>query len=234
MNDEQAKKILALYRPGTPDKSDPLFQAAFELAKPPAQSRWQEPPNRDLSTWFQEHRASYLSIRGKFLMIPAPSALKDRILAEHKTPSRTIIPFRPATYWAMAAMIIVLLSLAMYFFHAHPGPDDFNTYRTRMARIALRPYSMDLESQELQSIHAYLSGRSAPSDYVLPDGMLKAQAVGCAVVQWQGEAVSMLCFRSAQPLPAGEKSDLWLFVRNTNSETLLYLQGRRPLSASRT
>ena len=73
-----------------------------------------------------------------------------------------------------------------------------------MARTAMQPYGMDLQSHDLQSINAFLAGRKAPTDYVLPEGMLKAQPVGCAALQWQGQPVSMICFHSGQPLPAGE------------------------------
>jgi len=35
---------------------------------------------------------------------------------------------------------------------------------------------------------------------------------GCAIEDWQGTKVSMVCFRTGKPLPPGEQSDLWLFV----------------------
>ena len=36
MNNEEARKILALYRPGTADQTDPSFKEALERAKPDA------------------------------------------------------------------------------------------------------------------------------------------------------------------------------------------------------
>ena len=35
---------------------------------------------------------------------------------------------------------------------------------------------------------------------------------GCAIENWQGAKVSMICFRTGKPLPPGQQSDLWLFV----------------------
>jgi hypothetical protein len=35
---------------------------------------------------------------------------------------------------------------------------------------------------------------------------------GCAIEDWQGAQVAMICFRTGKPLPPGEQSDLWLFV----------------------
>jgi hypothetical protein len=62
-----------------------------------------------------------------------------------------------------------------------------------------------------------LAGRKAPANYVLPQGVLKAQPVGCAILRWQGAPVSMICFHSGQPLPAGQKTDLWLFIIDQSS-----------------
>jgi hypothetical protein len=213
MNDEEAKKILALFRPGTADRSDPSFDEALERTKPqPPQEQGQGKPGSGLAGWFQEHRSSYLSIRAKFQKIPVPPALKDRILAECKTPATTIIPFRPAIFLRAAAVLALCLGLAALFWPSHGREDDFNTYRTRMARTALQPYGMEMQSQDLQSIKAYFGAHKAPVDYVLPDGVTKAQLVGCTVTHWQGQPVSMLCFRTGQPLAAGAQSDLWLFV----------------------
>src|SRR5271155_5279983 len=96
MNNDEAKKTLALYRPGTADRTDPSFTEALERAKPyPPLVRWQDSPDPELGHWFQKHCSSYLSIRGRFLNIPAPPALQDRILAEYKPHTASIIPFRP-------------------------------------------------------------------------------------------------------------------------------------------
>jgi hypothetical protein len=171
-----------------------------------------------LGRWFQEHCSSYLSIRTKFLNIPVPPALKDQILAEYQPPSTLIIPFRPMAIFCAAAVVALCLGfLTSLFWRSHGRQDDFNTYRNRMARTALQPYGMDLQSHDLQSINAFLAGRKAPANYVLPDGVLKAQPVGCAVLQWQGEPVSMICFHSGQPLAPGEKTDLWLFIIDQSS-----------------
>ena len=218
MNNEEARKILALYRPGTADQTDPSFKEALERAKPRCGAGGrQDKPEPELGRWFQEHCSSYLSIQAKFLKIPTPPGLKDRILAEVRTPVRKVVLFRPMDLLRAAAVLALCLSLAAWFWRSHGREDDFNTYRSRMARTAMQPYGMDLQSHDLQSINAFLAGRKAPTDYVLPEGMLKAQPVGCAALQWQGQPVSMICFHSGQPLPAGEKTDLWLFIVDQSS-----------------
>jgi hypothetical protein len=213
MNNVEAKKILALYRPGTADRTDPNFNEALERAKPHSPpGRWKDKPDPELVRWFHEHCSSYLSIRDRFHKIPVPPALKNQILSEFRAHSKSVIPFRPMAILCAAAVLMLCLSLAAWFWHPHGREDDFNTYRTRMARTALQLYAMNLQSHDLQSINAFLAGRKAPADYVLPEGVSKAQPVGCAVLHWQGEPVSMICFRSGQPLPPGGKTDLWLFI----------------------
>jgi len=218
MTNEETKKTLALFRPGTADRTDPSFTEALARVRPhPPVERWPEKPDPELAHWFHAHCASYLSVRSKFGKIPVPPGLKDQILAERKSNVVTTVAFRPAWLYQAAAVLVVCLGLAVLFWPGHGREDDFNIYRSRMARTALKPYSMDLESRDLHAINAYLAGRNAPIDYALPGGTRKAQAVGCAVLKWQGANVSMLCFQSGHSLPAGQASDLWLFVIDQTS-----------------
>jgi hypothetical protein len=213
MNNEEAKKILALYRLGTIDRNDASFKEALERVNPtPPQGPRQDAPDPDLVRWFLEHRLSYLSIRTKFLKIPVPPGLKDQILAEVGVPAKKVISFRPMVLLRAAAVLALCLSLAALFWQFHNREDDFKNYRSRMAWTAVQPYRMNLKSHDLQSINAFLAKRKAPTDNVLPEGVAKAQLVGCAVIRWQGQPVSMICFRSGQPLPAGAQTDLWLFI----------------------
>jgi hypothetical protein len=213
MNSDEAKKILALYRPATADRSDPDFDEALGRVKgPSAAANGHGAPDAELGLWFKEHCASHLSIRARFHEIPVPPGLKAQILAEVKAPAAKVIFLRPLALLRAAAVLALCLGAAALLWRHHSRGDDFNIYRSRMARVAMQPYGMDLRSHDLRSINGFLAGRKAPADYVLPEGVSKAQAVGCAVLRWQGRPVSMICFRSGQPLPAGEQTDLWLFI----------------------
>ena len=81
-----------------------------------------------------------------------------------------------------------------------------------MASVALRGYSMDLMTNNPASVRTYLAQYHAPADYVLPAPLEKTAVAGCAIQDWQGAKVSMVCFRTGKPLPPGQQSDLWLFV----------------------
>jgi hypothetical protein len=210
MNDEEAKKTLAMYRPGTADQDDPRFKEALERAKQ-SSPHGQGDADHELGRWFQEHCSSYLSVRKKFLDIPVPEGLKDKILREVTPPARNIIIFRPIVFLKAAAVLALCLGLVALYRHPQSREDEFSTYQSRMVRTALQLYGM-VPGRDLQTINMFLAGHKAPTDYVLPQGVSKAQPVGCAVLEWQGQPVSMLCFRSGQPLPPGRQSDLWLFV----------------------
>ena len=220
MTKDEAKKILALYRPGTADRNDPLFNAAAELAKSDAQEgETPQKPDPELSRWFQEHCASYNSIREKLLQIPVPPDLKEKILAGQAGAAKAkVIRFRPMILLQAAAAIVVLVGLTFLLIRLrHPDDNNFGTYRERMARIALQPYGMPLHTNSLQSIQSFLAGHKAPSDYVLPEGIAKAQAIGCAIERWQGAPVSLLCFNTGQTASPADKPDLWLFIANQTS-----------------
>jgi hypothetical protein len=205
MTSREAKQILALFRPGTADEADPYFVEARKL------------PNTDpeMARWFQTHCESYLALRRKFEAIPVPSGLKEQILSEHKT-DRSI--FR--AYWrpilALAAVVVVLLGIEIHSWRAHL-PDRYFAYRKRMIETALRSYSMDLLSGDAAQIREFLKSRNAPVDFSFPGGLKSAALVGCVVSSWQGNPVSMICYKSGRPLPAGDQSDLWLFVTDLKS-----------------
>jgi hypothetical protein len=81
-----------------------------------------------------------------------------------------------------------------------------------MVRTAVRAYGMDLETNNVAQIRAYLSQHQAHPDYELPTKLEQTETVGCGALSWQGKPVAMVCFRTGKPLPAGTKSDLFLFV----------------------
>jgi hypothetical protein len=111
--------------------------------------------------------------------------------------------------FAAAAIVMVAGLLVLW----HPAENnDLATYRGRMVRVALTGYSMDLETDDMVQVRDFLARQQSPSDYVLPAGLRNAVVTGCAVKRWEGRKVTMICFRTGQPLSPGEKSDLWLFV----------------------
>jgi hypothetical protein len=222
VNIKEAKEILVLYRPNTPDAQDSLFGNARRTAEADPETR----------RWFENHCASHLALREKLSQIPVPPGLKEQILSERKSrtpPSPK--PLHPAfrrhrTVLAAAAAALLLLTLLVWRFGTSAGTDQpgYRAYRNRMISTATKAYAMNLTTNDLDAVRAFLRNRRAPADYVLPPALQKAQAVGCAIVPWNGRPVSMICFDSGRPLRPGEKSDLWLFVTYNDDD------GQPPLS----
>ena len=202
MNRDEAKTILLLYRPGPADADDPQIAEALALAK-------RDP---ELARWLEEHCAAAgercARNSGKS---PRPPDLKEQIISEQAAREK-IIFWRRSAIFAVAAVIVALVALAPLWFPHQPNDDTLAIYRNRMASVALRGYGMDLATNNPVSVRAYLAQNRAPADYVLPAPLEKTAVTGCAIEDWQGAKVSMICFRTGRPLPPGQSSDLWLFV----------------------
>jgi hypothetical protein len=201
VNHDEAKTILLLYRPGTADAGDPEIARALELAR-------QDP---ELTRWLAEHCARQEALRAGFRQITAPAGLKEQIISEQAAQERTI-SWRQSAVLVAAAIVAALVVLAPLWFQHRGNEDTFAIYRIRMAGVALRGYTMDLATNNPAQVRAYLAQNHAPADYVLPAPLEKTAVTGCAIEDWQGAKVSMICFRTGRPLPPGEQSDLWLFV----------------------
>ena len=216
MNRDEAKTILLLYRPGTADADDPQIAGALGLAK-------QDP---ELTRWLAEHCARQEALRAGFRQITAPAGLKEQIISEQAAQEK-IIFWRPNAIFVAAAVVVALVVLAPLWFQHRGNEETFAIYRSRMVRVALQGYSMDLATNNPAQVRAYLAQNRAPADYVLPAPLEKTAVTGCAIEGWQGAKVSMICFRTGKPLPPGQQSDLWLFVIGRSTVKNAPLMGSR-------
>jgi uncharacterized membrane protein YbaN (DUF454 family) len=201
VNQDEAKNILLLYRHGTADTDDPPIAEALALAK-------RDP---ELARWLEKHCARQFVLREKFRQIGAPAGLKEQVISEQAAQAK-IIFWRQNAVLAAAAVVVALVALAPFWFRFHHSDDTLAIYQNRMAGVALRGYAMDLETNGVAPIRAYFAQHGAPADFVLSAPLGKIALAGCAIKNWQNTKVSMICFRTGKPLPAGEPGDLWLFV----------------------
>lgn len=198
MDSSQAKKILALYRPDTADADDPEVAEALEQAR-------RDP---DLGRWFADHCAFQKVVRAKLRETPVPDGLKERILAGERP--RVIVWWKRPEVLAAAAAVVVLITLSGWWFGGRPET-GFPAYRDRMVRHALRVYRMDLVTNDLNRIREFLVRQNGHGDYVLAKGLEKLPGEGCALLSWQGQRVSMICF------DRGNNDELYLFVINRSA-----------------
>ena len=210
MNVNEAKTILLLYRPGTANAEDPEIAEAFALAK----------VDPDLGRWLEAHCARQVVIGEKFRQLTVPAGLKEQIISEQAASEKAKL-WRPKYVLAMVMVLVLLFGMLAFFWLPQRRPDDtLAIFQNQMAVIALRGYGMGLTPSAPAQIRSHLADNQAPADYVLPSALQKTAVAGCAIESWQNAKVSMICFRTGKPLPAGEQSDLWLFVVNRSSLTV--------------
>ena len=210
MTIEEAKEILLPYRHGTSDADDPQIAEALSLAK-------QDP---ELARWLEAHCARQYVISEKLRRIAPPEGLLQQIISEHRAAQKRSIFER---YPAATALTCALLLLICLFVAANPtewwrhfqGSDrGLVAYQNSMADIALNPYTMAVAANDSDHIRAYLKQNDAPADFALNETLKQTPMTGCAIENWQGAKVSMLCFHSNPNGKNPGTSDLWLFVAN--------------------
>lgn len=195
MNTEEAKSILAVYRPNVDDRDDPLVAEALSLAE-------RDP---DLKRWCEEYWKTQNTLRQSLRHLPVPPQLQREIL-EH----RPMLRFPVGQRWLAVAAAFVLFAVAAWFLRAK-APDSFDNYRERMVRNAIRQYQMDIFTHDPAVIRTYLTTNQSPHDYVVPAGLERLQTTGAARLGWRGHPVSMVCF------DRGDKQMLFLFVMERKS-----------------
>lgn len=199
MNPERAKQVLLLHRPGL-DEPDAEVKTALGLLAQDA----------ELRQWFEEQKATHAALRKEFRDLTPPAALKEQIISERPWHTR---PAQARHLVAVAAAFVLVAALG-FWWAQRPAREDksFATYRAYMVRTAQRAYGMELETDRMDAIRTFFQERSLPADFVLPPGLARAESTGCLGVSWQTHRVAMICFKTGQPLPPGQSSDLWFFV----------------------
>ena len=130
--------------------------------------------------------------------------LREAILAQSRI-IRPVLWWRKPAWMAAAAAIALLGALVMIWLQ--PAPKDrFSDYRSRMVRMAMRQYRMDIATNDLKAVRQFLEKRGAPSRFVLDNGLEKLSITGGVFSRWRGNPVSMVCF------DRGDKQMLFLFV----------------------
>lgn len=199
MTRDEAKEILLRHRPGLAldDAEDAEAAQALALARHDA----------ELGDWLQRHGLFQESVRASLRRIAPPAGLKEAILNRQPAPPK-IMPLRQWFALAAAACVALLVSFAVW--RLQPREDTtFAGFRERMARNALRDYRMDLLTNDLAQIRAFLTEKNVQPGYQLTDALNRLPGYGCAALRWQNKPVAMICF------DLGGGKPLYLFVADT-------------------
>lgn len=189
MNLTEAKFILESYRHHGGDAHDSQLQEALNLAQ-------QDPI---LGKWLAEQNAFNHAVSQKVKSIEAPADLKSKILA-----GRRII--RPTPWWkrreaiaAMAACFIIFAALIPLLFFKAQG-DNFALYRRDMTTfLSTKLDHLDMDSSDLAKIRDFLNDRGTHGDLVLPEKVAELRKLGCRILDWHGEKVTLVCFKLNGP-----------------------------------
>jgi len=201
VNNQEAKEVLLLYRPGLTAPDDPEFVDALECTR----------NDPELAQWFREHCAIHDVLRARLRQIPVPEGLKEQILSERRAYAAQPIRRRTVVAALCSVALVLLVGTAIWF--ARPASEvTFDNFHNRMLRTVAGQYpKMDLKTSDLGKIRQTLAEKKGPADFVLPSGLAKTISTGCAVLEWQGKPVSMICFNSGRNQDPNEP-DLFLFV----------------------
>jgi len=189
---ESAKFVLNAYRPSGADAQDPVFRAALEQAS-------RDP---ELAAWFKEQRSFDALIAGKLAEVQPPATLYSTIMAGLANRS-SIRRFNFRPFLALAAVLVLSGSvlLPLYMENSSKSKSMEQYQRTNLTMLNSVPaLELDLTTADFSRTQEYLSEKKAPCIPSLPGSLLDLPTAGCKTLQWQGQELSLTCFR----LPSGE------------------------------
>ena len=199
MTIHEAKALLLTARPGLAEEDEPRLRKAKALAEHDA----------GLREWLAQQRAFHDQARQRLRSIPVPVALREQILQRAEDAkmvrSSPTIWWRQPAFWRAAAIVLLVLGLAAWW-TGNEGTPPIETFRSRMVSAVLRQYTMDIVTNDMTQVRAFLAAKQAPADYVLPDKLGRLPVSGAGILSWQGGKVSMVCLESAG------QGTLFLFV----------------------
>jgi hypothetical protein len=181
MNEHEARLILQAYRPGAGPEDPEVLAALQEAAR-----------NPELARWFAEEQAFDRAIAAHLEAIPAPFGLRTRILAGAVSP----VESRPWSWFVKLAAVVALLFLFVQvagLFRAS-APAGIQDYAREMVSFVRIPPALEMESSDLSAIKNWLAKKNAaPTD--IPPRLAALQPVGCRVLSFRDQEVTLICFR---------------------------------------
>lgn len=183
MDNQEARSLLSVHR-STELAHDARLREAEERAK----------ADPDLARWWQDEQELDRVIGAKLAGVAIPSELKTRVLERQYNTAVPRFPWRRAAL-AIAAIIIALA----VFFGSWRGPfrpaASLADYRDEMVSFLKVTPSLELETNELSRIHAFLAKSGAPSDVNIPQSLRDLEPVGCRKLRFRGNDVALICFK---------------------------------------
>jgi hypothetical protein len=189
MTKEEAKRILAAYRPGDQDRLDSHFKDALQETERDA----------ELARWFAEEREFDCAVAAHVCSVPVPFGLKTRILANmtprSDTKSRWIAALAAGATAAAALFFLAQLISIWRASSQHSG--SLRDYEQEMMSFVKLPPPLEMESLEMGPIKQWIVERKAPLAEV-PPGIAAVETMGCRILYFRGYPVTLICFCHGQ------------------------------------
>ena len=180
MTREQAKDILAAYRPAR-DDDEPLVVKALALARQDA----------ELQSWYEAQRQLDDAIRAKLQRAAAPVDLSALIHAD--------VAARQSSHWRkllpLAACLVLLGVLAgVWWSREHAPAGSFARCESDMAAFLKTFPALEVQTEKQSEMRQWLASRHRLAQIELPAGLEKFPGIGCRTVQWRDKQLALLCF----------------------------------------
>lgn len=185
MTPQELQDLLAVYRPGTDDDQDPLFdEARAQLAADPG-----------LRAWFERERALDAAVRERLRAVPVPDDLLGRLLANPGPAPARPVAFPRRQWLALAASLAVALGGAALWRQRSRRPaSPFDAYCGQLAEwLAVFP-KLEFESERLPEVTAWLAAHGGPARLDVPAALRQFPTLGCRRVEHAGQTASLVCF----------------------------------------
>ncbi len=217
MDNEEARFLLSACQPSGKDAGRP------EIAEALAQAQL----DPELNAWLARERRSDAAIAHKLRALEPDPNLRARLLAGGRASRRALTWRTWRLGFGLAATVALATGLG-WWAHGlvfkpsatavHLGGPPLLAWQQHDLVIFLNPFfSLDLEKKNYQPLEAHLVAAAAPVAGELPFNDAIVSAVGCKVLEWHGDRVSLTCFLSK----SGELVHLFVAPRGNVDESLL-------------
>lgn len=185
MNRQQAKLILAAYRPNGADASDPRFAEALDVAR----------NDPELAAWFARQRRFDSAVAAKLNSLMPPPELRDLIAVGLRFERR-----RKKWRWLLAAAAMFALGTAAIVTREWRSRESFTDAGLIMFATNYVANGIALQNQSNDSgkIEQWLVAQHAPLPASLPLDQKDLRSLGCRTLSFQGRTLTLLCFENGR------------------------------------
>ena len=192
MTRQEARLVLAGYRPNGADASDPRLAEALALAR----------HDPELAAWFLRQQEFDSAVADRLGAVTPPPLLRDEIFVSARFHPRRIDP-----RLRLAAVALVLLGFTAGLVSwrvssiATAAEADLVMFA---ANYAFNGITLQKESDDTRALRNWLAAQHAPLPSEWPTALVSLRGLGCRTLSFKGRAVSLICF--------GQDHEFHLFV----------------------